>query len=107
MRIYPKRKKKHFHEATGFLIIQLTQRKMNTESKIFPWINGIDLLVFLCSCEVEWEFRSHRSDAGIYDADCCSRPIVRDRQFKFGFRLQRCEKQINAIAGGEVSGSLI
>lgn len=32
---------------------------------------------------------------------------MRDRQFKFGFRLQRCEKQINAIAGGEVSGSLI
>lgn len=106
MRIYPKRKKKNISmKLQGLLIIQLTQRKMNTESKIFPWINGIDLLVFLCSCEVEREFRSHRSDAGIYDADCCSRPI--DRQFKFGFRLQRCEKQINAIAGGEVSGSLI
>lgn len=45
MRIYPK--KNISMKLQGLLIIQLTQRKMNTESKIFPWINGIDLLVFL------------------------------------------------------------
>lgn len=43
----------------GLLIIQLTQRKMNTESKIFPWINGIDLLFF--SALVKWSGSSGRT----------------------------------------------
>lgn len=60
MRIYPKRRKKNiFMKLQGLLIIQLTQRKMNTESKIFPWINGIDLLVF--SALVKWSGSSGRT----------------------------------------------
>lgn len=43
----------------GLLIIQLTQRKMNTERKIFLWINGIDLLVF--SALVKWSGSSGRT----------------------------------------------
>lgn len=55
MKSLSKKKKKNISmKLQGLLIIQLTQRKMNTKSKIFPWINGIDLLVFLGSCEVEW-----------------------------------------------------
>lgn len=49
----------------------------------------------------------HRRNVDIYDVDCCSHLIVRDWQFKFWFRLQRCEKQIKAIARGEVNLSLI
>lgn len=54
-----KKKKNIFMKLQGLLIIQLTQRKMNTESKIFPWINGIDLLVF--SALVKWSGSSGRT----------------------------------------------
>lgn len=54
-----KKKKNIFMKLQGLLIIQLTQRKMNTESKIFPWFNGIDLLVF--SALVKWSGSSGRT----------------------------------------------
>lgn len=54
-----KKKKNIFMKLQGLLIIQLTQRKMNTESKIFPWINGIDLMVF--SALVKWSGSSGRT----------------------------------------------